>query len=42
MVRLMIVSTQPPKYPAVTPSTTPMTTDRMVAKKATSSEIRDP
>ena len=42
MVRLIRVSTQPPKNPAITPETVPMTIATMVARNATSSEIRAP
>ena len=42
IVRLIRVSTQPPKYPATTPATVPITTASSVAKNAMSSEIRAP
>jgi hypothetical protein len=42
IVRLINVSIQPPKYPAITPSTVPSTTDSSVARNAMSSEIREP
>jgi hypothetical protein len=42
IVRLMMVSIQPPKYPATTPRNTPRTTESIVAKNAMISEIREP
>ena len=42
ITRLISVSTQPPKYPAMTPITVPMTTESRVASEAMSSEIQEP
>jgi hypothetical protein len=42
IVRLMKVSTQPPRNPAITPRVVPMTIATTVARNATSSEMRAP
>ena len=41
-IRMMAISTQPRKYPAITPSAVPSTNDTQTEVKATSSETRDP
>ena len=38
----MTISTQPRKYPAITPSAVPSTSDTQIEVKATSSEMREP
>ena len=41
-IRMMMSSTSPPRYPAMSPRNTPNVIPMMTAENATSSELRDP